>query len=464
MIKTFTAIICLVFLSFFAKAQQTIKPFKAGDRIVFVGNSITDGGHYHSYIWLYYMTHFPNTRIDIFNAGIGGDVSKQIYERLDDDVFSHKPTVVTLTFGMNDTGYAYTTGAVADSTYKAKIEQSLKSFKLIEAKYLQHSGVRKIMIASPPYDETSKMKLPPFIGKNKALLQIADAQQQTAKNNKWDFVDFNRPLTAINVREQQKDSLFTMENMDRVHPTNDAMMAMAYVFLKAQGLSGKKVADVVIDAANLRTVKTDNCTVSALASGKNGITFNYLANSLPYPVDTIPSGFGKPARSQALGLKLVPFTDEFNQELLQVKGLQPSKKYQLKIDNKIIGTWAAADYDAGINLALLNNTPQYQQATALMQLNEERWEKERRLREYYWMHFSILKPHGLLFNDGEVTLDSLQKYAKKDFFVAVTIPSYQKARFKSVRDAWKKEIALLTDEIYATNKPVTRRVEITLIN
>ncbi len=464
MSKTFTAIICQVFLSFFANAQQNVKPFKVGDRVVFVGNSITDGGHYHSYIWLYYMTHFPNTRIDIFNAGIGGDVSKQIYERLDDDVFSHKPTVVTLTFGMNDTGYAYTTGTVADSTYKAKIEQSLKSFKLIEAKYLRHPEVRKIMIASPPYDETSKMKPAPFIGKNKALLQIADAQEQTAKNNHWDFVDFNRPLTAINVREQQKDSLFTMENMDRVHPTNDAMMAMAYLFLKAQGLAGKKVAGVVIDAANPKIVKTDNCTVSALASGKNGIAFNYLANSLPYPVDTIASGFGKPARSQASGLKLVPFTDEFNQELLQVKGLQPSKKYQLKIDNKIIGTWTAADFDTGINLALLNNTPQYQQATALMQLNEERWEKERRLREYYWMHFSILKPHGLLFNDGEATLDSLQKYAKKDFFVAVTIPSYQKARFKSVRDAWKKEIALLTDEIYATNKPVSHHVEITLIN
>jgi hypothetical protein len=44
------------------------------------------------------------------------------------------------------------------------------------------------------------------------------------------------------------------------------------------------------------------------------------------------------------------------------------------------------------------------------------------------------------------------------------MPDYKKARFESVRDAWKKEIALLTDEIYATDKPVTRRVEITLIN
>ena len=37
-------------------AQGQVAPFKAGDRVTFVGNSITDGGHYHSYIWLYYMT------------------------------------------------------------------------------------------------------------------------------------------------------------------------------------------------------------------------------------------------------------------------------------------------------------------------------------------------------------------------------------------------------------------------
>jgi hypothetical protein len=34
---------------------QKIAPFHAGDRVAFVGNSITDGGHYHSYIWLYYI-------------------------------------------------------------------------------------------------------------------------------------------------------------------------------------------------------------------------------------------------------------------------------------------------------------------------------------------------------------------------------------------------------------------------
>ena len=38
--------------------------------------------------------------------------------------------------------------------------------------------------------------------------------------------------------------------------------------------------------------------------------------------------------------------------------------------------------------------------------------------------------------------------------------TYYKARLKPVRDAWQKETALLTDQIYAINQPVAHRFEI----
>lgn len=293
------------------------------------------------------------------------------------------------------------------------------------------------------------------------MLKIAADQQSTASKNNWDFVDLNRPMTAINLQQQQSDSTFTMEGSDRIHPTNDGQMVMAYLFLKAQGLAAEKVANMVINVNNKKIALAENCIITSPVININHIKFNYLANSLPYPMDTIASGFGRPAKPQSTVLKLVPFTDEFNQELLQVIGLKEGVKYSLKIDGEPIGTWNAADYTEGINMALITGTPQYQQSLAIMHLNEERWTTERRLREYYWMHYSILKPKGLLFNDGQATLDSLQRYAKKDFFVAVTVPTYQKARFKHVRDAWQKEIDLLTNEMYRINKPVSHIIEIT---
>src|SRR3954464_14887772 len=115
----------LISLSFYCRVYaQSVAPFKAGDRVVFVGNSITDGGHYHSYIWLYYMTHFPDRRITCLNAGIGGDVAAQINDRFEDDVLSKKPTVLTLTWGMNDTGYFEWYRADAKDSMQKKIQRS----------------------------------------------------------------------------------------------------------------------------------------------------------------------------------------------------------------------------------------------------------------------------------------------------------------------------------------------------
>ena len=37
--------------------SQSIPVFKEGERVAFVGNSITCGGHYHSYIWSVSYTH-----------------------------------------------------------------------------------------------------------------------------------------------------------------------------------------------------------------------------------------------------------------------------------------------------------------------------------------------------------------------------------------------------------------------
>ncbi|RYZ93957.1 MAG: hypothetical protein EOP47_28785, partial [Sphingobacteriaceae bacterium] len=82
-----------------------VNTFKANDRVMFLGNSITHGGRYHNYIWLYYMTRFPDLRFTILNGGVAGDVISNINNRLEEDIFSKKPNIINLSFGMNDSGY-----------------------------------------------------------------------------------------------------------------------------------------------------------------------------------------------------------------------------------------------------------------------------------------------------------------------------------------------------------------------
>ena len=73
--RIFLSALMVSIIGFATAAAQTITPFQKGDRVAIVGNSITDGGHYHSYIWLYYMTHFPYSELQIFNCGVGGDTT-----------------------------------------------------------------------------------------------------------------------------------------------------------------------------------------------------------------------------------------------------------------------------------------------------------------------------------------------------------------------------------------------------
>jgi lysophospholipase L1-like esterase len=436
-----------------------VQPFKSGDKIAFVGNSITEQGYYESYIWLYYMLHFPDRRIVILNRGIGGDRAQNICDRFDDDVAHCEPTVICLTFGMNDSGYFEFLRANADSLAKVHFQESHHYFELIEEKLKAMSRVKKIIILGSPFDETARIKgANNFPGKVKVMEEIAGFQTQAAKDNHWGLVDFLHPMTEIDLREQKKDSTFTLTGNDRIHPGNSGHFVMAWLFLKAQGLGNSPVADIAIDAGALHVDRAANCRITNLAADKATIHFDYLANSLPFPVDTVPRLWGNPHRqSEAIGV--MPFYSEFNREMLRISGLSAGT-YELTIDNRRIAQFTAAELSQGINLAKQTNTPEYEQAMSVLQLNEERMGLESKLRAYYWLQFDYLRGIGLKFKDTQAAMDSVNNATQKDWAVASKRDNYRAARYPAVRAAWQKETDLLINDIYTVNQPKMHRVEI----
>lgn len=85
---------------------EQLKPLRSAShqRIVFVGDSITDGNTY--------PTLFRQSLIEAgfappvcINSGIGNDVAKGMLARLDNTVFCYNPTLVTLSAGVNDSRY-----------------------------------------------------------------------------------------------------------------------------------------------------------------------------------------------------------------------------------------------------------------------------------------------------------------------------------------------------------------------
>ena len=442
-------------------AQSVIPAFRPGEVVALVGDSITHGGHYHSYIWLYYMTRFPGMPVTLINCGVGGDEARSILDRWDWDVARRGPTYVTLTFGMNDTGYWDTYGpGKPDSLSNAKVAASLDKFAgVLDKIEALPSDTRIVMIGGSPYDETSRFNNGVLPGKNAAIRKIIAAQEKAAAERGWGFVDFNAPMLEIASAVQAADTAYSFCPQDRIHPDKDGQMVMAYLFLKAQGLAGKKVAEIDVDASNRRVLRHDNCKVNSVRKGDGTLSFDYLAQALPYPCDSISEhGWGN-IHSQRDAMRLIPFMEEFNQEILRVRNLTEGR-YRLVIDGQPVSDFSSEALAEGINMAALTNTPQYRQASAVMYLNEERFEIEKHLREYVWMEYNMFRGTDQIFKDDWKSVEMVEKEAKTNWFVAYSDYWYKKSRYPEIREVWKRQMEDIVRTIYSINQPVTRTIKL----
>ncbi len=459
--KRKTSLLAILFLVMTAGQAQTLKPFKQGDRVAFVGNSITDGGHYHSYLWLYYMTRFPGQRLWMMNCGIGGDTSTEIQLRLQPDVIDRQPSVIFLTYGMNDAGMFELYADTADVWSEQRIALARKNLHKMEQQLKALNDTRVVMIGTSPYDEKTRFNNNIFPRKAENITRIVADQEQVARRNGWEFFNFNDLMTRFNEERQQQDSTFTLCGPDRIHPDNDGHMYMAYLVLKAQGMSGLPVADIRIDARRKTIERAENCTVDGLDVGKDGyVGFTYLAQSLPYPLDTIARGGMEFKRPQSRITDLIPeFQREMNAEMLCVTNLKKGS-YQLCIDDILIDTVTAEQLAEGINMADYMHTPQMQQARRLMTLNEDRWDMERRLRDWAWVEYDFFLKNGF----PDVTTPEAHAYyeqeRQKNWWVASRRDIYAKMENPAVVRSCNEYMESIVDAIYQQNKPQPHNINI----
>ena len=454
--KIVSTTILAFFLVFSAKSQE-LKPFQDGDRAVFLGNSITHAGYYESYIWLYYMTHFPDRKVYVLNGGSGGDVVGQMNARFEDDILPMDPNIVILTFGMNDSGYF---GTDNPETARKSVEKSYHDFGLMQEKLKNHPEITSVIMNSSPYDETQQHEGTIFKGKSKIIEDIVKFQKKAATKNDWPYVDLYYPMMDMNLKEQKKDPTYSILGEGRVHPGTGGYLIMASLFLKNQGLAGKPIADVAVDAQNSKVEKSENSNVYLLDAKPEKVSFEYKAKSLPFPIDSTESTWGNPQKLSD-AFKVYPFTEEFNQEILQVKNLKQGN-YQLVIDGEKIAEFSSDSLNKGINMALYPNTPQYKQAMNVMFLNEQRKEIEGKLREYYWVQSNYFRDKGMLYEDSQRAYDMASQ--EKGGFVGSKMGVYRTARFSEIRKMWEDNRKVLLDKIYEINKPIPHKIEITPVN
>ncbi len=313
---------------------------KGGDTVVFYGDSITEQNFYNQDVELYTDTRFPNLRVHFFDAGVGGDRvtgggGGPIDQRLERDVYSEKPTVVTIMLGMNDGGYRATTPEI-ESTYVKGYEHILDSIH-------EHAPAARVTLIGPsPYDDVTA---PPTFpgGYNTVMRHFAELDKGLAEKHGAAFADFNPLVVAAIEKAQAMDPrIAKLLVPDRVHPDPLAHWIMAESLLKAWHAPAL-VSAVTIDAAAGKVVDAQNTTVEPIAKDSDGLHWTETDNGLPLPL------VGSNA-TQALLMQLTDIQEALNQEPLRVTGLAAGQ-YKLSIDDAVIGMFSANALAAGINLA-----------------------------------------------------------------------------------------------------------------
>jgi lysophospholipase L1-like esterase len=171
--------------------------FKDGETVCFLGDSITHGGRFHSYIYDYYLTRFPARTVRFVNAGVSGDSAGGALGRLADDVVAKRPTAVAVMFGMNDVGrglYVAEPGEQQRAGQQRALENYRANMERLTARLKAEAGEPRLLFVTPsPFDQTGvndRNNNQP--GCNDGLARCAETVRELAGRNKGTVVDFLR--------------------------------------------------------------------------------------------------------------------------------------------------------------------------------------------------------------------------------------------------------------------------------
>tara|TARA_Y100000739_G_scaffold28309_1_gene21689 strand:- start:322 stop:1008 length:687 start_codon:yes stop_codon:yes gene_type:complete len=209
----------LVILSNYVTAQELINlnkykeenlslglPKQGENRIVFMGNSITEG----------WKSLSPNFFLDnnYVNRGIGGETSTQMLLRFRSDVINLKPTAVVILAGIND---------IAENQGPISIPDIARNIFFMSQ--LASENNIKVILCSilPAYDFPWRPGLNP---KDK-VISLNDLIKKHAQENSFEYVDYFSSMV------DERKGLIKEYGNDEVHPNLEGYKVMESIIQKS---------------------------------------------------------------------------------------------------------------------------------------------------------------------------------------------------------------------------------------
>ena len=227
-------------------------PFKAGERVVFLGDSITQDGRYVAFVQLYFWAKYPELNLEVVNLGLSAEtVNGQseptsrgtrpyIFERLGPALQAGKGNWVFVCYGMNDGLYRPPSLEILGS-YTAGLRRLVRR--------IARTGAKTILLTPPPFDaETKRLRRRKLVPAGAGdytygtpyehyddVLEVfaAFVRGLGGERGVERVIDLHAPVEQYVRKTRKKAGTYLFG--DGVHPPIDGHLAMALTILAGLG-------------------------------------------------------------------------------------------------------------------------------------------------------------------------------------------------------------------------------------
>lgn len=226
--SAFLALFAMTILIFTATASAELKK---GDRIVFLGDSITEAGAgqggYVTLVREALDKEHKDLGIEIIGAGISGHKVPDLEKRLERDVLSKKPTVVVIYIGINDVWHSQSGKGTPKEAYQAGLKNLIGQ--------IQKAGGRVILCTASVIGEKTD-------GSNaldKMLDEYCEISRGVATKEKVQLLDLRKAFLDHLKEHNKGNKEQGILTGDRVHLNPEGNKFVAAQMLSALTAGGK---------------------------------------------------------------------------------------------------------------------------------------------------------------------------------------------------------------------------------
>lgn len=305
------------------------RPVQDGERIVFLGDSITAGSLYPRYVEAFLRLRHPGWSLSFVNGGIGGHAAVQGLKRLEHDVLRHRPSLVFVNFGMNDAGYQPGASAAAHERHMGTLLDKL-----------QASGARVVWLEPTPVDTRGLAAGAAPVARQLQLQRFVAWTRAEGQRRNIPVVGLHEMLLEALRLEgptRRKGGLIP----DRIHPAPAAHAAMAALVLESLGedvsppsLAGRLAEGRLVLSASDRRFES-------AWDGRTPLTVDLKGLRAPVPLllkdDAVGGAAGETAR-------------RMGRLELRIDGLEPQRRYRLTLGTEPAGRFTGAQLASGVDL------------------------------------------------------------------------------------------------------------------